>query len=104
MAVSWKGVFPAITTKFTSQNQLDLGLFKKNLSAQLDAGINGIVLGGSLGEASVLTNDEKEILVKETLAFVNGKVPVIISSNVSASEYTSLCSVGCCPVAISGAA
>jgi len=79
MAVSWKGVFPAITTKFTSQNQLDLGLFKKNLSAQLDAGINGIVLGGSLGEASVLTNDEKEILVKETLVFVEGKVPVIIN-------------------------
>ncbi|MFN6062613.1 MAG: dihydrodipicolinate synthase family protein, partial [Bacteroidota bacterium] len=79
MAVSWKGVFPAITTKFTSQNQLDLGLFKKNLSAQLDAGINGIVLGGSLGEASVLTNVEKEILVKETLQFVEGKVPVIIN-------------------------
>lgn len=79
MAISWKGVFPAITTKFTSQNQLDLGLFKKNLSAQLDAGINGIVLGGSLGEASVLTNDEKEILVKETLLFVEGKVPVIIN-------------------------
>jgi 4-hydroxy-tetrahydrodipicolinate synthase len=79
MAVSWKGVFPAITTKFTSQNQLDLGLFKKNLSTQLDAGINGIVLGGSLGEASVLTNDEKEILVKETLLFVEGKVPVIIN-------------------------
>jgi 4-hydroxy-tetrahydrodipicolinate synthase len=56
-----------------------LGLFKKNLSAQLDAGINGIVLGGSLGEASVLTNDEKEILVKETLVFVEGKVPVIIN-------------------------
>ena len=79
MAISWKGVFPAITTKFTSQNQLDLGLFKKNLGAQLDAGINGIVLGGSLGEASVLTNDEKEILVKETLLFVEGKVPVIIN-------------------------
>jgi 4-hydroxy-tetrahydrodipicolinate synthase len=58
---------------------LDLELFKKNLSAQLDAGINGIVLGGSLGEASVLTNDEKEILVKETLQFVEGKVPVIIN-------------------------
>ena len=79
MAVSWKGVFPAITTKFNSQNQLDLELFKKNLRAQLEAGINGIVLGGSLGEASVLTNDEKEILVKETLSFVEGKVPVIIN-------------------------
>jgi len=79
MAVSWRGIFPAITTKFTSQNGLDLALFKKNLSVQLQAGINGIVLGGTLGEASVLTNEEKEILVKETLSFVNNKVPVIIN-------------------------
>ena len=34
----------------------------------------------------------------------NGTTPVIVSSNVSASEYTSLCSVGCSPLAISGAA
>ncbi|MEY3322333.1 MAG: hypothetical protein RLZZ417_1916 [Bacteroidota bacterium] len=79
MAVSWKGIFPAITTKFTSQNGLDLALFKKNLNAQLQAGINGVVLGGTLGEASVLTNEEKEILVKETLLFVDEKVPVIIN-------------------------
>ena len=79
MAIVWKGVFPAITTKFTSDDTLDLDLFKKNLQAQLDAGVNGIILGGSLGEASVLSNEEKEILVKETLAFVNGKVPVIIN-------------------------
>lgn len=79
MAVTWRGIFPAITTKFTSQNNLDLELFKKNLSVQLQAGINGIVLGGTLGEASVLTNEEKEILVKETLSFVNNKVPVIIN-------------------------
>jgi 4-hydroxy-tetrahydrodipicolinate synthase len=79
MAVSWRGIFPAITTKFTSQNGLDLALFKKNLSVQLQAGINGIVLGGTLGEASVLTNEEKEILVKETLLFVDKKVPVIIN-------------------------
>jgi len=79
MAIVWKGVFPAVTTKFTSDDKLDLDLFKKNLQAQLDAGVNGIILGGTLGEASVLSNEEKEILVKETLAFVNGKVPVVIN-------------------------
>ena len=79
MAIVWKGVFPAVTTKFTTEDRLDLDLFKKNLQAQLDAGVNGIILGGTLGEASVLNNEEKEILVKETLAFVNGKVPVVIN-------------------------
>ena len=40
---------------------------------------NGIVLGGTLGEASTLTSDEKSILVKETIKISKGRVPVIIN-------------------------
>ncbi len=79
MAIEWKGVFPAITTKFTVDDQLDLTLFDKNLQAQLDAGVDGIILGGTLGEASVLTTSEKEILVKHTIGKVAGKVPVVLN-------------------------
>ena len=70
---------PALTTKFTANDELDLPLFKKNLDAQLAAGVTGIILGGTLGEASVLTTDEKEKLVKFAVAEVAGKVPVIIN-------------------------
>ena len=59
--MNWEGVMPAITTKFTDDDKLDLDLFNKNINAQLDAGVSAIVLGGSLGEASTLTNDEKNI-------------------------------------------
>jgi len=79
MAIDWKGVFPAVTTKFTSNDTLDLALFTKNIEAQIAAGVNGIILGGTLGESSVLTNAEKEILVKETVKIVNGKIPVVIN-------------------------
>ncbi len=75
----WKGVFPALTTKFTADDKLDLPLFEKNLNVQLDAGVEGIVLGGTLGEASVLTTDEKEKLVKFAIEKVKGKVPVVIN-------------------------
>ena len=79
MSVEWKGVIPALTTKFTSDDQLDLPLFKKNLLYQLEAGVNGIILGGTLGEASVLTTAEKETLVKFAIETVAGKVPVILN-------------------------
>lgn len=79
MAIDWKGVFPAITTKFTDSDQLDLVLFEKNLDAQLDAGVNGIILGGTLGEASVLSTSEKETLVKFTIEKVAGRVPVVLN-------------------------
>jgi 1-pyrroline-4-hydroxy-2-carboxylate deaminase len=79
MSFQWKGVFPALTTKFTANDELDLPLFAKNLQAQLAAGVEGIILGGTLGEASVLTTEEKEQLVKFAIAEINGKVPVLIN-------------------------
>jgi 1-pyrroline-4-hydroxy-2-carboxylate deaminase len=75
----WKGVFPALTTKFTSDDSLDFKLFEKNLKAQLEAGVDGVILGGSLGEASVLSNEEKFDLVKFAIEKVAGKVPVILN-------------------------
>ena len=79
MSFEWKGVFPALTTKFTADDKLDLPLFEKNLNAQLEAGVKGVVLGGTLGEASVLTTTEKEQLVKFAVEKCAGKVPVVLN-------------------------
>lgn len=79
MSFEWKGVFPALTTKFTNKDELDLPLFEKNLQAQVAAGIHGVILGGTLGEASVLTTAEKERLVKFAIEKLNGKLPVVLN-------------------------
>ena len=75
----WEGVMPAITTQFDVTGNLDLNTFKINLSHQINAGVNGIILGGTLGEASTLTNQEKQQLLAVTLGEVNGKIPVIMN-------------------------
>lgn len=77
--INWEGVMPAVTTKFTDKDQLDLVMFEKNIKAQIEAGVNGLILGGTLGEASTLTQEEKEILIKRTLTITAGKIPVIIN-------------------------
>lgn len=77
--MNWNGVFPALTTKFTADDQLDLPLFLKNLDAQLAAGVSGIILGGTLGEASVLSESEKEMLVKTAIDHIAGRVPVVLN-------------------------
>lgn len=79
MSISWKGIFPAFTTKFTAGDTLDLDLFEKGLQAQLDAGIDGIILGGSLGEASTLTTAEKETLIKLTIEKCGDRIPVVLN-------------------------
>lgn len=77
--MNWNGVFPAVTTKFTAEDTLDLHMFEVNINAQLDAGVHGVILGGTLGEASTLSDDEKRTLVREAVRIVGGSVPVIIN-------------------------
>ena len=79
MKFKWEGVMPAVTTQFNSNDELDLDMFKVNIQAQLDAGVNGIVLGGTLGEASTLTEAEGRKLTRETVAIVAGKLPVLMN-------------------------
>lgn len=79
MEVIWKGVMPAVTTKFTADDKLYLDMFKKNIHAQLDAGVNGIILGGTLGEASTLLAEEKRELTRFTKEIVGNRIPVIMN-------------------------
>ena len=77
--MNWEGVMPAITTKFTNDDKLDIDLFNKNIHTQVDAGVSAIVLGGSLGEASTLTAAEKNILTKNTVSITDGKLPIVVN-------------------------
>jgi 1-pyrroline-4-hydroxy-2-carboxylate deaminase len=77
--MNWKGVFPAVTTKFHADGSLDMDLFFKNLDYQLESGVHGIILGGTLGESSVLSQEEKITLTAETCKYLKGKVPVILN-------------------------
>jgi 1-pyrroline-4-hydroxy-2-carboxylate deaminase len=79
MSFEWKGVFPALLTPFTANDEVDLAMFEKNLQTQLDAGVHGVIIGGSLGEASTITAEEKELLIKHAINFLNGRIPVIMN-------------------------
>ncbi|OOG71764.1 dihydrodipicolinate synthase family protein [Flavobacterium sp. A45] len=79
MSVQWNGVMPAVTTKFTADDKLDFNMFEVNVKAQLEAGVSGIILGGTLGEASTLLEEEKRELVRGTVGIVKGSVPIIMN-------------------------
>jgi 4-hydroxy-tetrahydrodipicolinate synthase len=75
----WKGVFPALLTPFDANDQVDLAMYEKNLDAQVEAGIHGIIIGGSLGEASTLSLEEKELLVRFSVKKLGGRLPIIMN-------------------------
>ncbi len=91
MSIIWKGVFPAVTTKFNADDSIDFEAFDKNIEAQIEAGAKGIILGGSLGEASVLTDDEKIDLLKHTVKLVDKRVYVILNIAEQTTKAALIC-------------
>ena len=75
----WQGVYPAMLTPFRPDDTIDFDMFTVNLNAQLDAGIDGVVMGGSLGEASTLLNEEKTELLRHCKQTMSRPVPAIVT-------------------------
>ena len=84
MKVTWQGVFPAITTQFHQDQSLDIQGTARHLEMMIEAGIHGVVLLGSVGENTALEYQEKLTVVKEMLAVVKGRIPVLSG----VAEYT----------------
>lgn len=73
----WQGVFPALTSKFTADGELDYAAMADHLEFQLEAGVHGVILLGSLGENPTLSAAEKDAVVRFFVDKVDGRVPVI---------------------------
>jgi 4-hydroxy-tetrahydrodipicolinate synthase len=77
--LTWEGIYPAVLTPFDANYAIDFAMFEKNTEAQIAAGVHGIILAGSLGEASVLSQDEKYVLLENALKIINNRIPVILN-------------------------
>ncbi len=78
-SVLWHGIYPALLTPFTQNEEIDFEMFKKNLAVQIEAGVSGVILAGTLGEASTLTTQEKFDLLSTALGVVPEGFPVILN-------------------------
>ncbi|TJZ62790.1 dihydrodipicolinate synthase family protein [Sphingobacterium olei] len=77
--LDWNGIYPAVLTPFTANGDIDYDMFAKNTEAQIAAGIHGIIIAGSLGDAAVLETEEKFELLSYAVELVGGRVPVILN-------------------------
>lgn len=76
----WSGVFPAVTTKFDEDDRLDHAEMERCFALQIEAGCDGIIVGGSLGEGPMLSPSER-LEVMATARKVAGKRPVLMTIN-----------------------
>lgn len=87
--VNWAGVFPAVTTKFTSNEDLDYHAMETHFNFQLQHGVHGLVTCGSLGEASTLSLEEKLDVARTAVEVAHKRVPVL--ANVSETRTREAC-------------
>ncbi|MCO6462086.1 MAG: dihydrodipicolinate synthase family protein [Saprospiraceae bacterium] len=76
---NWTGVYPALLTQFDAQENLDLEVFGHNLKAQIDAGVEGVIIGGTLGEASTIEESEILAMLSYSKEQIPSDIPVIIN-------------------------
>ena len=87
----WAGVFPAITTPFGSDGEIDAPALAAHVGWLADAGCRGIVALGSLGEGATLRADEKVRVLQVCREALSGRLPLIAgNSGLSTEECVAL--------------
>ena len=80
------GAATALVTPLTERG-VDYTAFEKLINWQIDAGIDALVICGTTGEASTLTDEEHREVLKFAAQVVNGRVPIIAGTGSNDTAY-----------------
>lgn len=83
----YEGVFPALVTPCDENGRLDKQAVRKLTEHLIGQGINGLYIGGSTGESYLLSMDERKQLLETVLEAAAGRIRVIASIGVVATEH-----------------
>ena len=93
------GAASALITPMNS-NGVDYENFRKLINWQIEEGIDALVIAGTSGEASTLTDEEHREVLKFAVEVVDGRVPVIAGTGSNDTDYAIdltkyACEIGC---------
>ena len=73
----FKGLLPALLTPYDKNGKISSDSLQKLIDNCIGQGVDGFYVGGSTGEAFLLTTEERKLLIKLAMEAVAGKKPVI---------------------------
>ena len=82
----FKGVATALITPF-NENGIDYDAFGKIIDWQIDCGIDGLVIAGTSGEASTMSDDEHREIFGYAVKRIAGRVPMIAGVGSNDTAY-----------------
>lgn len=83
--VIFKGCGTAIATPF-NESGINYEVFKKHIEDQINDGIDSIIVCGTTGEASTMTEAERKDVIKFVVDTVNKRIPVIAGTGSNNTE------------------
>lgn len=84
-----KGIITAMVTPFSEKDEsLDVAAARNMASWLIEHGVHGLFIGGTNGEFHLLNDDEKELLTREVVDEVAGRVPVIAGAGCCGTTHT----------------
>ena len=81
---TYAGLGTALITPF-KDGLIDFESYEGLIEKQIEAGVNYVVVAGSTGEISTITEEEFSQLVKCAIKCANGRIPVIVNCNNSST-------------------
>jgi 2-keto-3-deoxy-L-arabinonate dehydratase len=82
----YRGVFPVAPTVFDDYGQLDFEGQKRAINFMIDAGSNGVCILANFSEQFVLSDAERETVMRTVLDHVAGRVPIIVTTSHFSSD------------------
>jgi len=90
----WRGVIPAVTTKFTADDGLDFNEMERCFRYLMDAGCDGLIACGSLGEGPLLSHAERIDVLKLTKAMTADKPAILTVAEAATRDACALAEKG----------
>lgn len=84
--IIFTGAAVAIVTPFT-EDGINFSELKKLIDFNIENGSDAIVIAGTTGESSTMTDDEHREVIKFTVEYVNKRVPVIAGTGSNDTIY-----------------
>jgi 4-hydroxy-2-oxoglutarate aldolase len=88
VTLSLSGIFAPLASTFAANGELDTGAFASNIRGHLDAGLSGVVIAGSTGEAALLDESERSSLVEVAREILPQTKSLIVGAGAESTRYT----------------
>lgn len=82
------GMIPAMPTPFNEDGSINFSAYQGLINHLVDGGVHCLLAGGSTGEYSLMSLEERKSLLKAAVEYAGGRVPVMAGTSAHREEET----------------